>query len=172
MPGVSPTTVRLSAIIAAAAFATAASLASCSNASGVEQPLTDDDRRAIRANDSTYVAAWLQDDTTRVLSTLTTDAVLIPGGLRPLNGVAAAGTFWFPHDGSHTRLSTFSRSIDEIDGSGDVAFIRGSDSLRFTYSKDGTTQEQSLRSVTFAVARRQRDGTWRISRMMWATVTH
>jgi len=163
---------RLSAVIQAAALAAMATLVSCRDSASAVRPLSDDDRRAIRANDSTYVSAWMRDDTSGVLSTLTADAVLVPGGMQPVRGLAGARAFWFPQDGSHTKLSTFNRSIDEIDGTGDVAYIRGSDSLRFTYSKDGATQDQSLRSITLAIVRRQRDGSWRISRMMWATVTH
>src|SRR5262249_23720654 len=102
-------------------------------ATGVAAPpaLRERDRQTIRDNDAAYVSAWLRDDTAGVLSTLADDVVLVPGGLRPMVGRAAARAFWFPSDGSHTALTTFTRSIDEIDGAGDVAYVRGSDSLRF-----------------------------------------
>ena len=144
----------------------------CASSRRVAPPLSDQDRAAIRANDSAYVADWLKDDTSGVLSHFTDDAVLIPGGLRPLSGLAAARAFWFPSDGSHTKLAMFTRSLDEIEGDAEVAYVRGSDSLRFSYARNGTIQEQAMRSVTLAVVRRRPDGTWRISRMMWATVAH
>ena len=135
--------------------------------------LTDADRRAIRANDSLYVSAWQRDDTAGVLSTLEPNPVLMPGGLRPLRGVDQARAFWWPADGSHTKIEYFQRTIDEIGGAGTVAFVRGTDSLRFLYTpKDGKPQESGMRSETLAVVRRQADGSWKIARMAWATVTH
>src|SRR5262249_25153983 len=110
-------------------------------------------------------AAWLRDDTTAVLAAFESEPVLMPGGLSPLAGGDAARRFWWPSDGTHTKVTYFSRSIDEIGGSGSLAFIRGTDSLRFTYAaKDGGTSEQGLRSTTLAVVRRQADGRWKIDR--------
>jgi ketosteroid isomerase-like protein len=147
-------------------------IAACSRAESAPAPLSDRDRAAIRANDSAYVTAWMRDDTTGVLATLTADPILIPGGLEPLRGQSAAKGFWWPSDGSHTKLTAFDRTVEEIDGAGDVAFVRGTDSLRFTYTKGASIQASAMRSVTLAVVRRQSDGTWKIARMMWATVTH
>ena len=147
-------------------------IAACSRAESGPAPLSDRDRAAIRANDSAYVAAWIRDDTTGVLAALTTDPILIPGGLEPLRGLSVAKGFWWPSDGSHTKVTGFARTVEEIDGTGDVAFVRGADSLRFTYTKGTNVQSSAMRSVTLAVVRRQSDGTWKIARMMWATVTH
>jgi ketosteroid isomerase-like protein len=157
---------------AIAAIAFALPITACSRAESAAPLLTDRDRAAIRANDSAYVAAWMRDDTTGVLATLSADPILIPGGLAPLNGLAAVKGFWWPSDGSHTKILAFGRTIEEIDGNGDIAFVRGADSLRFTYTKGTNVQTSAMRSVTLAVVRRQTDGTWRIARMMWATVTH
>ena len=127
------------------------------------------DERAIRAVDSTYVAAWLRDDTSAVMNTLATDVVLMPAGQRPLATPNDIRGFWWPADGSHTRILTFGRRIDEIDGQGDVAWVRGTDTLTYTYDKDSTHSQLGSRSMTLALWRRQPDGTWRISRMMWGT---
>jgi len=162
---------RFSRLVLAAIVLALAS-AACSRAESGPAPLSDRDRAAIRANDSAYVAAWIRDDTTAVLATLTTDPILIPGGFEPLRGLSAVKGFWWPSDGSHTKVTRFERTVDEIDGAGDVAFVRGADSLRFTYTKGTNAQSSATRSVTLAVVRRQADGTWKIARMMWATVTH
>jgi len=45
--------------------------------------LSDADRQAIRALDSTFVSAWLRDDTAAVLSTFSPQAVLLPPGGKP-----------------------------------------------------------------------------------------
>ena len=86
---------------------------------------------------------------------------------RPVGGKG----FWWPSDGSHTKLTAFDRTVEEIDGAGDVAFVRGADSLR-SLTRRAQASDVGERSVTLAVERRQPDGTWKIARMMWATVTH
>ncbi len=133
--------------------------------------LTVDDERAIRAVDSAYVAAWLRDDTSAVLRTLAADVVLMPAGQQPLASPNEIRSFWWPTDGSHTRILTFERTIDELAGEGNVAWVRGTDTLTFTYGKGQSTRQFGSRSMTLAVWRRQGDGRWRIARMMWGTRT-
>ena len=119
----------------------AATISACTQTSAATRGLSEADRRAIRANDSVYVSAWLRDDTAAVFSTLEPEPVLLPGGLTPLQGRAAIKAFWWPTDGSHTSITAFDRTIDEIDGAGSVGFVRGTDSLRFTSTKNGSRQE-------------------------------
>ena len=143
------------------------------DSAAVNARLTGDDERAIRAVDSAYVNAWLRDDTAAVLATLEPDVVLMPAGQHPLANAEAIRGFWWPSDGSHTKILTFDRHIDELDGRGDVAWTRGTDSLTFTYQKPGApTASTGNRTMTLAVLRRQPGGGWRISRMMWGTRTN
>jgi len=93
--------------------------------------------------------------------------VLMPAGQHPLATPNDVRAFWWPTDGSHTRILTFDRTIDEVAGLQDVAWVRGTDTLTFTYDKGQTHSRLGSRSMTLAVLRRQADGTWRISRMMW-----
>ncbi len=132
--------------------------------------LSPADERAIRQVDSLYVAAWLRDDTAAVLRTLTPDAVLMPAGQRPLATPNDIRAFWWPTDGSRTKILTFHRVIDEIAGGANLAWVRGTDTLTFTYDKGQTHSQLASRSMTLAVFRRQLDGSWRISRMMWGTL--
>lgn len=152
--------VRLSAICLVAAACTSAAPA---------PTFTLADERAVRAVDSTYVAAWLRDDTLGVMGTLAPDAVLMPAGQHPLATPNDVRSFWWPSDGSHTKILTFQRTIDEIAGDANVAWVRGTDTLTYTYGKGQTSSQLGSRSMTLAVWRRQGDGSWRISRMMWGT---
>ena len=144
-------------------------LAVCACAPAQEQALSPADELAIRQIDSLYVDAWLRDDTTAVLRTLAPDAVLMPTGQRPLATPNDIRAFWWPSDGSRTKILTFHRVIDDIGGDANVAWVRGTDTLTFTYDKGQTHSQLASRSMTLAVVRRQPDGAWRISRMMWGT---
>ncbi len=76
-------------------------------ATGVGLSLSPEDFQAIRSLDSAYVAAWLRDDTTAVLATLDSAPVLQPAGQRPVVGREAVRRFWWPGDGSETRILTY-----------------------------------------------------------------
>jgi uncharacterized protein (TIGR02246 family) len=143
----------------------------CSSARSESASFTPADDRAIRTLDSTFVAAWLRDDTTAVLATIADDAVLMPVGQYPLTSKDAVKAFWWPTDGSRTRILTFSRVIDDLDGAADVAYMRGTDTLTYTYANGGPPSQMVSRSMTLAVLRKQADGQWRYSRMMWGART-
>jgi ketosteroid isomerase-like protein len=148
-------------------FGVALILLACAPAPPPPAAWTAADERAVRDVDSAYVAAWLRDDTTGVMRTLAPDAILMPAGQHPLATPNDIRAFWWPSDGSRTRILTFQRTIDEVAGLRDVAWVRGTDTLTFTYDKGQMHSRLGSRSMTLAVLRRQPDGTWRISRMMW-----
>lgn len=131
--------------------------------------LSDADRRAIHALDSTYVGGWLRGDSTVVLGTLTPDAVLLPAGRRPLVGLDSIRNYWWPKDGSRTDILAFVSRIEEIEGDGNLAYLRGIDSISFTYTRDTVTTTSTNLAITLAVLTRSSTGQWRIARKMWGT---
>lgn len=122
----------------------------------------------VRAADAAYVKAWIDNDERAVLETLAPDAVLMPAGHYPLKSVADIRGFWWPQDGSTTRILSFARTIDELTVVGDMAMVQGTDSVTFEYDKGATHLKQKSDSMTLAIYRLQPSGDWRISRMMWA----
>lgn len=137
-------------------------------ASGMEtSPLSSEDVQAIRSLESAYVEAWLRDDTTAVLATLDTAPVLQPAGQRPLVGLEAVQGFWWPGDGSETRILSYEITVDEIGGMGSWAFSRGTGAMTFTWRREGPPQTISSRSMSLTVYRRNAKGDWRIARRMW-----
>ena len=133
------------------------------------RPLSDADRSQIRALDSMFVRAWLQDDTAGVLRLFADDAMLVPPNAVPVAGRAAIRAWWWPADGSRTRILSFDRDIQEINGSHDLAFMRAIASLSWSYQKSGRTTKQSSRSNDFVVLTRAPNGTWKILRQIWNT---
>ena|SRR5581483_1502988 len=123
------------------------------------------DAAAIRAATLAYRDAWLANDAERVMATLTADAVLLPSGLPPIQGPTAIRAFWFPSAAPATTVTAMDLTIDEIDGSGDIAFVRGRGTLTFT---SGPSAAQSLRSTFINVLKRQPNGSWLIASRMWS----
>jgi ketosteroid isomerase-like protein len=152
--------------IVAVAITLVATVVSC----GRPSTLSPGDRAALHLLDSAYVKAWLQDDTAAVLATLAPDAVLMPAGVGPLQGDSAIRSFWWPRDGSRTRITAYQSTVDEIDGTPTLAYMRGTGTMSFRYEKDTVRMQQTSRNMTLTVAARQPDGSWRIRRRMWGTV--
>ncbi len=144
----------------------ALAVTSCGRSSG-DLPLTTADSAAIRALDHSYVDAWLRDDTAAVLATLAPDAVLMPAGVGPLTTLEAIRAFWWPRDGSRTRITEYTTTIDEIAGSERLAYVRGTGHLRFQYVKDSVLLDQASDNMTLTVVAPGPDGRWRIRYRMW-----
>ncbi len=126
-----------------------------------------EERRRIEAAHAAYGAAWLANDRAAVLATLTEDVVLMPSGLAPIEGLAAAQAFWWPNDGSTTTITAYESAIEEVRGSGTVAVVRARSSMSFVWEKGGETSEQTVGSMSLSVLERGGDGRWRISIRMW-----
>ena len=131
--------------------------------------LTERDRAAIRALDTAFVQAWLRDDTTAVLRLFHPDAVLLPPGAEPVQGVAAIRAYWWPTDGSHTRITKFTREIAELDGTPELAWFRGTATLGWVYQRAGKESAQTSRSADLVLLKPDAAGEWRIFRQMWNT---
>jgi len=129
--------------------------------------LTPEDRAAIRALDATFVDGWLRDDAAAVLGIYAPEAILFPPGSAPLRGLAAIRAYWWPQDGSKTRIRTFDRTIDEIEGTRQLAYLRGTSSLGWTYEKDGHETKQTSRSTDLFLLKCDASGHWRVVRQMW-----
>lgn len=131
-------------------------------------PLSDADRAAILALDSTFVRGWLKDDTTAVLGVFAADAVLVPPGATPVEGIAAIRAFWWPNDGSHTRITDFRRDVVELTGTKGFAVMRANSSLSWSSTKAGAAPAaQTSRSTELVVLRQDASGQWRVARQVW-----
>jgi uncharacterized protein (TIGR02246 family) len=132
-----------------------------------DQELTARDSSAIEAVRSAYVQAWLADDTAGVLATLDSEAVLLPPGRLALKGQRDIRAYWWPADGSHTTITAFDWTIEELSGTPELAFSRGISTVAWKYQKDTVRAERTSRSTNLTILRRGSDGSWRIVRQMW-----
>jgi ketosteroid isomerase-like protein len=145
-------------------------LVACGADSQLSRGLTARDSSAIEAVRAAYVHAWLADDTAGVLATLNSSAVLLPPGQLPVTGNGAIRAFWWPADGSHTTITAFEWSVDELSGTPELAYTRGISSIAWRYEKDTVRSEQSTRNMSLTIFAPGADGQWRILRQMWGPV--
>lgn len=130
-----------------------------------------EDEAAVLAAEEAYRTAWAANDSAAVMATLAPDAVLMPAGREPIQGDSAIRAFWWPADGSSTTIESYEIDVDEVEGSGDLAYIRGRGRLAFVYtSADGEASALSSESVHLSVFRRGADGRWRIARRAWSAL--
>lgn len=132
---------------------------------------TAEDEAAVRTLEEAYRTAWLANDSAAVMATLAPGAVLMPAGLEPLVGDSAIRAYWWPDDGSETTIESYEIAVEEVEGSGELAYLRGRGSLAFTHrDSSGTVDRLSSEAVHLSVARRGEDGRWRISRRAWSAI--
>lgn len=132
---------------------------------------TNEDEAAVRALEEAYRTGWLANDSAAVMATLAPGAVLMPAGMQPLVGDSAIRSYWWPDDGSQTTIDAYEIAVEEVEGSGDLAYLRGRGSLEFTYrSATGEVSRLTSEAVHVSVARRGEDGRWRIARRAWSAI--
>jgi ketosteroid isomerase-like protein len=129
--------------------------------------LSDGDLEQIRALETAYVEAWERNDRDAIMAIVDEDPVLIPNGMEPIAGRRAVEAFWWPADGPSTTITSYATEIDEIGGSGDVAWVRGRGSLSFRWEENGAVREQTSRNVFLMTAQRREDGSWKLKTRMW-----
>lgn len=129
--------------------------------------LSPADEAKIRAVNEAYAAAWRRNDPEAVRAALWSDAVLIPQGSPPVRGLEAIDRFWWPKDGPATTVTGFTVTVDEVGGSGNLGFVRGSFVLDFSWEDKGKTVPRRNHGNYFMLFRRSAAGDWRISHRMW-----
>lgn len=124
---------------------------------------TQDDEAMVRNLSQQYVAAWLAGDADAVLALYAPDAVLIPHhGDEPVVGLENIRLFWFNPAYPPTRVLKMENTAVEADGSGDMAFVRGTGYLEYEYQN----QRFSNQGNFIQIFKRGPNG-WKIYRHIW-----
>ena len=96
----------------------------------------------------------------------------MPAGIPPIIGDSAAQAYWWPDDASVTTIRVYDIVVDEVGGSGDLAYLRGLGTIEFTYTDpSGVESNLTSEAAHLSIARRGPDGTWRISRRAWSRIS-
>jgi len=126
------------------------------------------DIQKIKQTIGTYRSGWLDGNPTTVQSTFDKDAVLLPHhGDRPVVGIEAIKSYWWPKNATATKIVRLDITVDEIGGDGCYAFVRGNDSVEWVTATSAGEQKYANAGTYLNVMRKQPDGTWRILQHMW-----
>jgi ketosteroid isomerase-like protein len=120
------------------------------------------DSTSIRASGDKWVSTTVARDFDGFGTTVTSDVVLYPPNSKPIIGREAATNYIR----NYPVITKFNIAVDEITGRGDVGYDRG------TFTLDAKLPNGVAVSDTgsfFSVFRRQPDGTWQHSRVMWVS---
>ena len=130
--------------------------------------LSASDTVAIRAVLERYRTTWLANDEGGVVSTFARDAVLMPAhGNAPVVGTNSIREYWWPVSTTKTTITKFVQTLDEVGGTGDLAYARGTSDVEWSTEDKGTTQTWQNGSSFMFLLKRQADGTWLISHLIW-----
>lgn len=129
-------------------------LAGCSTSTAAT--LSDADRAGIQEVTDAYVKAALAGDADGLSALYTEDAVLMDNGAPAMKGRAAIGEFMK----SYPPVTSFDHEIDDIDGAGDVAYVRGHWTIEITPPEASPI---TMVGKYIEIRRRQPDGRWLIA---------
>lgn len=118
---------------------------------------------AVRRVAEGIIAADNARDIERVLSLYAPDAVLMPPGEAPVQGRAAIRPRYEGLFAAYTPA--IEGRIDELAVDGTTAFVRGHNGGRLVPLGDALPRE--LDDVYLMLLRREKDGAWRISHLIW-----
>lgn len=136
-------------------------------ADGKNLALSGPDIAAVSAVNEAYVQGWLNDRPDDIMKLFADDAVLIPQGSAPVRGTEAIKKFFWP-EGSPTKIAQFTTTINEIGGSGDFAFVRGTYSFTVQFQMKGMMTPRPNEGNYLMLLHRQLKGGWLITHRMWA----
>lgn len=126
--------------------------------------LSEADRAALEKISQDFVTAAKAGDWDAVAQTYAEDAILLPPHSPAITGRAAIRE----HFGALPPVSEMQFHNDEIEGCGDLVYVRGTYSM--TLTPEGSDPVQDSGSY-LEIRRKQADGSWRISRDMYNSDT-
>lgn len=135
-------------------FALAWAIAGCQPAA---QELSQADQAAIRAITDSWHQSFNAGDWAALVQLYTEDAVMMPPNAPVVEGRGALQA-WL---GQFPPGTDVSLAIVEIDGAGDLAYVRGTYTL--TISMEGMPEAISDRGKYLEIRRKQPDGSWPIA---------
>jgi ketosteroid isomerase-like protein len=118
---------------------------------------------------NSYQEGWLENDSSKIIKLFSDSAILIPSGLMPINGKEEIIKFWWPNDGSITKINDYKIILIEIAGTSDMAYTYENGKLSWSYQKENFSISKTQESFELTVFRKS-EGRWRIMKRIWTDI--
>lgn len=118
-----------------------------------------------------YRQAWLDNDTAKVMASLSDSIILFPPGknIDNIKGKEAVRQYWFSATGDTTYpIKVYQITNQDMFGENEFIFFTGTSYLEFeTLARDSVQRRDTSRSEFMSVYKKE-NGNWRIFRQMWS----
>ena len=129
---------------------------------------TEKDKEIIRLIPDAYTNGFLEEDRDAIMGLFFEDAVLIPHhGDTPVIGLEPIKEHFWPPDSPPFRVDKFKLIQVETDGSGNLAYTRGTSEIEFSMNINGVWNTYSNAGNFLMIFRKNLDNNWYISRYIW-----
>ena len=115
---------------------------------------------------SDYREGWLANDSAKILGLFADTAILIPSGMRPVQGKKEMIQFWWPNDSSKTTIDRYEIELLEINGSDEWAYVYENGRLSWSYQKGDFKMSKDQESFEITIFKKT-DKNWRIVKRIW-----
>lgn len=128
-----------------------------------------EDETAIKQLMKDYRAAWMAGDSVQVLNKLSDEVRMIRPGdnAAPIIGKKALAEFWFPPSDLSYPIFKYDISNEEIQGSGDLAFLQGTSHLGWCILENGVFRDSTTNVSEYLTVLKREENTWRIFRQIY-----
>jgi uncharacterized protein (TIGR02246 family) len=123
--------------------------------------LSDADRKGIQDVTDRWLKAMVNNDSTAVAAEYTEDAMLLPPNEPVVKGRAAIRHYL----GQFPKITSFKAPLVEMDGHGDLAYVRGT--YEVTLMPPGAKTPAKEAGKFIEIRQKQPDGSWLIQRDAW-----
>jgi ketosteroid isomerase-like protein len=117
-----------------------------------------------------YVDAWRDMNEERVMSLFEENSIIQPNSLTPSVGKEEIRAFWFPKDGSITKINVFETELLGLNIIDTLAVTTHRSYLDWSYQKDTLNFGMVQKGISTTVYRKQQDQSWKIWRQMWTDI--
>jgi ketosteroid isomerase-like protein len=139
---------------------------SCWESSEQSTGITRDDEKQITAILHDYNKAWLEGDSSKILTLFADTATLIPSGLEPVKGKDAITKFWWPNDSSKTTINSYDINVLNINGNPGWASSLEDGRLTWSYEKGPVKFSRKQSSYEITIFKKDNDR-WKIVSRIW-----
>jgi uncharacterized protein (TIGR02246 family) len=128
-------------------------------------PLSDEDVASIRSLAAAYATAYMAKDVDGVAATFSDDATEMPPDVPSHTGMDAIREYYEQAFGASADMGELDLTPVQIEGMGGLAYDRGTWS--WTGVMPGMTEAITVTGKYLGIARRQEDGAWLWTEMIW-----